>query len=142
MGDKQGSALSVHHTYFEGVVFLNVFKGLRLVIVQLVCHGAKSEENAETLSKLGLGDLRVIKWVLSKDNVLTKTVALVSAVKYDYETYAKMDKRHTEVEKKFTVVELYVKKDVATRAAFITERYVVSVVRTAMACAFFLLCRL
>ena len=61
MGDKQGSALSVHHTYFEGVVFLNVFKELRLVIVQFVCHGAKSEENVKDLSKLGLGDLRVIK---------------------------------------------------------------------------------
>ena len=35
-----------------------------------------------------------------KDNVLTKTVALVGAVKYDYETYAKVDKRRTEVEKK------------------------------------------
>ena len=42
-------------------MFLNVFKGLRLVIVQLLCHGAKSEENVKDLSKLGLGDLRVIK---------------------------------------------------------------------------------
>ena len=42
-------------------MFLNVFKELRLVIVQFVCHGAKSEENAKTLSKLGIGDLRVIK---------------------------------------------------------------------------------
>ena len=65
-----------------------------------MCHGAKSEENAETLSKLRLVDTRVIKWVLSKDNVLTKTVALVGAVKYDYETYAKVDKKRTEVEKR------------------------------------------
>ena len=62
----------MHHTYFAGVVFLNVFKGLRLVIVQLVCHGAKSEENVKDLSKLGLGDLRVIKWVLSKITCLLK----------------------------------------------------------------------
>lgn len=78
-----------------------------------------------------------------KDNLLTKTVALVGAVKYDYETYAKVDKRRTEVKKiEFTVVELYINKDVATRAAFITERYVASVVRTAMACALFFLRRL
>ena len=65
-----------------------------------MCHGAKSEENAEIIFKLGLGDSRVIKWGLSKDNVLTKTVALGDVVKYDYETYAKMDKRRTEVEKR------------------------------------------
>lgn len=122
-----------------GVVFLHVFRGnVRLTIVQLMRHGAKCEDDARTLKELGLGDSRVIKRLLSKDNVLTKTVARVGEVKYDYETYVKMDKKaRAEAERiDFSVAKFYVKEDEATRAAFISERYVTSPIRCAVSCLF------
>lgn len=122
-----------------GVIFLNAYRGsMRFMIMQLTRHSATSEENAKTLKELGLSDSRMLKRILSSDNLLTKTVERVGAVKYDYETYKKMsDKERKNAEKiDFDVAKFYIKEDETSRAAFILERYVTSITRTLVSCLF------
>ena len=120
-----------------GIVILNVYRGnIRLVVMQLTRHGATSEEKAKTLSQLGLAKSRAVKHILSGRNALTAITARKGAVKYDYETYMKMNKTERDLVDKidFAEAEFYIKEEESYRAKFIIERYSTSIVRTVMAC--------
>ena len=120
-----------------GVVLLSIQRGsTRLMIMQLTRHGATSEDKAKTLSELGLSDNKILKILLRGHNVLVNTVARVGAVKYDYEAYVAMDK---EARKQAEVIDFesakfYIKEEESDRAAFIVERYTVSLTRTVLSC--------
>ena len=123
-----------------GVIVLNVYRGnIRLVIMQLMRHNAKDEESAKTLCELGLDKSHAVKKALSKRNVLTRTVTMVGAVEYDYETYKGMSKEaRAESEKiDFDSARFYLDPEETYRAEFIIERYNTSIIRTAVICLFF-----
>ena len=120
-----------------GVVLLNIYRGNgRLLVMQLTRHGATSENEAKTLGELGLANSRAIKKILSGGNVIAKTVTRIGAVKYDYETYVKMDKKaRAEAERiDFESARFYIAEEPSTRAAFIIERYATSLSRTIASC--------
>lgn len=122
-----------------GVVFLNMYRGsIRYTVMQLTRHSAFSEDTAKTLKEIGLYDSRIIKKLLSGHNMLTRVVARVGAVKYDYETYVKMsDEERKEAEKiDFDFARFYIKEEEINRAGFIRERYKTSPVRTLVSCLF------
>ena len=120
-----------------GIVLLNRSRGVtRLVVMQLTRHGATSEDKAKTISELGLAESRAVKKLLSGRNVLTRTVARCNATEYDYETYRKMDKKARDEAEKidFATARFYIREEGATRAAFIVERYTVTLTRTVATC--------
>ena len=122
-----------------GIVFLNLYRSnMRITVVQLTRHKARDEESAKTLRELGLANSRVIKKLLSGDNTLTKVVARVGALEYDYETYKAMDKKERlEAERiDFENARFYISESGATRAAFIAERYTSTLFGTILSCAF------
>ena len=122
-----------------GVIFLNAYRGnVRLMIKQLTRHGATSEDGAKTLKELGLYDSRMVRRMLAGHNMLTQVVARVGAVKYDYDTYVKMsaEERKEAETIDFDFARFYIKEEETHRAGFIVERYVVSLPRTLVTCAF------
>ena len=121
-----------------GIIVLNLTRSnMRLMITQLTRHKATGEESAKTLRELGLADSRIVKRLLSGNNTLSKTVARVGEVKYDYETYKAMDKKaRAEAEKiDFESARFYIKESEVTRASFISERYTSTVTGTVLASA-------
>ena len=125
-----------------GIVLLNTYRGsIRFMVMQLKRHNATDEESAKTLKELGLDSSRVLKKLLSSQNMLTKTVSRVGAVEYDYETYVKMDKAaRREAERvDFDSARFYINADESNRAAFIIERYAVSIPKTLVTCLFFVI---
>ena len=123
-----------------GILVLNTYRGsIRFMVMQLKRHNALDEDGAKTLKELGLDNSRILKRLLSSQNMLTKTVARVGATQYDYETYVKMDKAaRREAERvDFESARFYINKSEADRAAFIIERYAVSIPRTLATCVFF-----
>ncbi len=122
-----------------GVIFLNIYRGnIRLVVMQLTRHGAVGEENAKTLSEIGLGGSGIVKSLLSRDGVLTKVVSRVGDAGIDYDEYMAMSKEEREKREKidFSSAEFYINEEKAGRAASITEKYATSVLRTAASCVF------
>jgi hypothetical protein len=122
-----------------GVIMLDIYRGCtRTVIMQLVRHGAKTKEDAKTLSELKLENSRVTKKLLSGHNMLTRIVARVDEKEYGYDEYKALSKEEKkELEKiDFANARFYIREKSADRAAFITERYVTSVPRTVASCVF------
>ena len=121
-----------------GIIVLNLTRSnMRLMITQLTRHKATDEESAKTLRELGLADSRIVKRLLSGNNTLSKTVARVGKMDYDYETYKAMDKKaRAEAEKiDFENARFYIKESEATRASFISERYTSTLTGTVLASA-------
>ena len=122
-----------------GVVFLNLYRGsIKLVLMQLTRHGAKNEEDAKTLSEIGLNNNKVVRWMLKRENLLTKIVGRKGEKKYEYEEYkALSNKERVEIEKfDIDTAEFYIKEEQSTLAAGAMERYGTSVQRTVMTCVF------
>ena len=125
-----------------GILVLNAYRGsIRFMVMQLKRHNATDEESAKTLKELGLDSSRILKKLLASQNMLTKTVLRVGAIEYDYETYVKMDKaaRREAGRVDFDSARFYINPEEANRAAFIIERYAVSIPRTLATCLFFVI---
>lgn len=122
-----------------GIVYLSFYRGsIRVVIIQLMRHNADSEENAKTLGELGFDKSRIVKRLLSRDNILTKTVARVGEKKYDYEEYKSLSKEEKRESEKidFSEAKFYIGEDNKDRAMNIVDRYVTSIPRTIASCVF------
>ena len=120
-----------------GVIFLNIYRGnIKIVVTQLTRHNAKCEDEAKTLAEIGLGKNRIVKWLLSQENLLTKIVGRKGERKFEYEEYKALSKKERAEAEKFDInaAEFYIRdeqKDLATRAI---ENYGTSVQRTAVTC--------
>ena len=122
-----------------GVVMLDIYRGsTRTVIMQLMRHGAKTKEDAKTLSEIKLGESRIAKKLLSGNNILTRVVSRVGEIEYGYDEYNSLSKEEKKKLEKidFTTARFYIREESADRAMFITERYVTSVPRTIVSCVF------
>ena len=64
-----------------------------LVVKRLAKRDAMSEDNAKTLAELGLGDRKILKWMLSGDGRITRLVKRKGAPVYTYEEYVEAQKR-------------------------------------------------
>ena len=63
-----------------------------LVVKRLSKRNAMSEDNAKTLAELGLGDRKILKWMLSGDGRLTRLVKRTGAPVYTYQEYVEAQK--------------------------------------------------
>lgn len=121
------------------IVLFHIRRGnIRNAVMQLIRHGAFSEENAKTVKELGVEGSSIIKALLSGDNQLTKVVARVGEKQYSYEEYVKLDKKEKEAIDlvDFEVERFYVREGMKDRAWQIVDRYVTSVPRTVAVCIF------
>ena len=131
--------------FIIGVILFDIYRGsIRVMVAQLMRHGAKDEENAKTLKEIGLEEsrlIKVVKMMLSRDNLLTKVVARSGAKQYSYEEYTALSKEEKEKDSKidFSTAKFYVKEEQSTLASGIVEKYGASVQRTALSCAFIIL---
>ena len=117
------------------VVFLNLYRGnMRLVTSQLLRHGAKNEETAKTLGEIGLGNLKMARFLLAGDTLLTKIVGRVGEKRCTYEEYKKLSKEERNDKIDFESAKFYVREGQTDRAKNISEKYSSSVVRTIVTC--------
>ena len=122
-----------------GIIFFNTYRqNMKIMVSQLIRHGAKSEENAKTLSSLGLGKSVLIKRMLSRDNLLTKIVARKGEKRYGYEEYVGFSKEEKKALERvdFDTAEFYIREDKATLADGVAARYGASILNTVMSCVF------
>lgn len=122
-----------------GIVFLNLYRGnIKLVVAQLTRHGAQSEESAKTLEELKLDKNRVVKRLLSGDNLLTKIVATAGEKRYTYEEYKTLSKEEKlKIEKKDVFESsFYIREEKSDLARNVVERYGTSIQRTVISCVF------
>ena len=125
-----------------GVILFDIYRGsIRVMVAQLMRHGAKSEENAKTLKELGLEDTKtckIIKMMLTRDNLLTKVVARVGEKKYSYEEYKALTSEERKENSKidFSTAAFYIKDDQQYLASGIVEKYTTSIYRTILSCLF------
>ena len=120
-----------------GVIFLNVYRGnIKLVVTQLTRHNAKCEDGAKTLSDIGLNNNKIIKWLLSKENFLTKIVGRKGEKKFEYEEYKALSNKERIEAEKFDIdeAEFYIREEQSDLAAGVMEKYGTSVQNTVMTC--------
>ena len=121
------------------VVFVDLHRGnIRLLVLQLTRHNADSEENAKTLTELGLADNSFVKRLLISDSIITKIVTRVGAVKHGYEEYIALSKEERKNLDKidFTSARFYIDEENKVRAEGIVEKYITSTQRTIFSCVF------
>ena len=122
-----------------GIILFNMYRrNIKLAVTQLIRHGAKSEENAKTLSELGLSDARMINGMLLGDNLLTKIVARVGEKRFEYEEYKALTK---EEKNEISTVDMssarfYIRPEMSYTADEISSRYTSSVPNTVISCVF------
>ena len=120
-----------------GVIFLDLYRtNIKLMVTQLTRHNAKNEDDAKTLSAIGLNNNKIIKWLLTKENFLTKIVKRKGEKKFGYEEYKALSKKERIAAEKFDMetAEFYIKEDKSDLAAGVMEKYGASVQSTAMTC--------
>ena len=76
-----------------GVGYHLVRNNTFLVVKRLFKRNAISEDNAKTLGELGLGDKKILKWMLSGDGRITRLVKRKGAPVYTYEEYVEAQKK-------------------------------------------------
>ena len=122
-----------------GIIFMNLYRSnIRLITLQLTRHSADTEENAKTLSELGLGDSKVIKSLLSKKGMLTKIITRVGEKTYSYEEYIILsdDEKKKIFDIDFEAAKFYIKEENKAQADGIIEKYNASTLRTVITCVF------
>ena len=123
-----------------GVIFLNAYRGnIRIMVMQLTRHNAKSEDSAKTLKELGLHNSKYLKRLLSSDNEMTRIVGRVGEVKYTYEEYKALSKKEkrSRVSIDFDEAKFYLREVETDRIAKVIDKYNVSLMRTVATCVFF-----
>lgn len=113
----------------------------RRMISQLLRHSALSEDSAKSLASLGLGNDRLVKYLLRRDNLLTRVVGRRGENKYTYEEYIVLTKeeRRENDAVDFETAEFYISEDMLDRARTIVDKYNYTLGRTVMVCVFVLL---
>ena len=113
-------------------------KYMRLPVRQLLRHEAVGKEKAVTLSKVGLGNSRIVRFFLLGSGHLTRIVKRVGSTEYTYEEYVALQKQKKLKREKidFTTAEFYIAPEMLDRANSINNNYRTSAVKTALACLF------
>jgi len=113
---------------------------MALMTKQLLRHGAIGEQNAKSLSDLGLKDVKFLKSMLSRDGQLTKIVRRVGEVRYTYEEYvALMKEKGVKPEKiDFNTAAFYIDESQQARAKYVYETYSSPWPKTLALCVFLL----
>ena len=113
---------------------------MALVTKQLLRHGAIGEENAKTLSQLGLINIRGIRRVLSREGQLTRIVRRVGEVRYTYEEYVALvkEKKLTRENIDFSTAAFFIDTEQSARAKNVYETYSSPWQKTAAICVFLL----
>ena len=108
-----------------------------LVVKRLARRSAVTEDGAKTLHELGLGERKILKWMLSGDGQITKIVKRVGAPQYTYEEYNALSKSEKKGEKiDFETARFYLDKEQETRIDKILARYEVKKHHTVLMCVF------
>lgn len=120
-----------------GVIFLDLYRAnIKLMVTQLTRHNAKNEDDAKTLSSIGLNNNKIIRWLLTKENFLTKIVGRKGEKKFEYEEYKTLSNKERIEAGKFDIetAEFYIREDKSDLAAGVMEKYGASVQSTVMTC--------
>lgn len=130
-----GSAVAL----IVGIVLLGIYRSnIRMVVLQLLRHGANSEESSKSLADIGLEKSFVIKYLLLGKGILTKTVARVGERVYSYDEYITLSKEEKAKNEKvdFDTAKFYIREDGTDMASAIIEKYATSVPRIVFASVF------
>lgn len=122
-----------------GAVALNIYRGnIRLMVNQLVRHGAYGEDNAKSLKELGLDKHKIIRYMLKRDNLLTGVVSVKGKQEYTYEEYLalKKEKKLKEEPLDVDLAQFYICEEKKDRCEHILDRYVTSPTRTLVSVLF------
>lgn len=125
--------------FILGDILFNLYRSsIKLTVTQLARHNAKSEDNAKTISEIGLAKNRIVKWMLSRENLLTKIVGRKGEKKYGYEEYKSLSNKERKEICKFDIdtAEFYIREEKSDLAVGIMEKYSTSVKRTIAECVF------
>ena len=107
------------------------------LVKRLSRRGAMTPEGAKTLKDLGLGDKKLIRWMLSGDGQITRLVKRKGEPEYTYEEYTAMQKSRKKDEKiDFETAEFYLNGTETDRITRIVNRYEVRPVHTVLMCVF------
>ena len=120
-----------------GVIVLDLYRAnIKLMVTQLTRHNAKNEDYAKTLSSIGLNNNKIIRWLLTKENFLTKIVGRKGEKKFEYEEYKTLSNKERIEAEKFDIetAEFYIREDKSDLAAGVMEKYGASVQSTVMTC--------
>ena len=120
-----------------GVIFLDLYRAnIKLMVTQLTRHNAKNEDDAKTLFSIGLNNNKIIRWLLTKENFLTKIVGRKGEKKFEYEEYKTLSNKERIEAEKFDIetAEFYIREDKSDLAAGVMEKYGASVQSTVMTC--------
>ena len=106
------------------------------MIKQLFRHNATSEDNAKTLTELGLSESCGIKRALSSDSQLRKMVAIVGEKKLSYEEYIALEKvkKKNALKPDFETARFYIPASSLDRAKHVYNTYNTSILRTLLVC--------
>ena len=124
------------------VVLLAIYRdNMRDVVVQLFRHDAIEKEKACTLEELGLSNNRIIPYLLSRDNLLTKVVGRVGKTEYSYEEYKALSKQERREAERidFSSERFFIREEYIDRARHIKEKYETGKVRLLVGCLFLFL---
>lgn len=113
-------------------------KYMRLTVRQLLRHDAVGQEKAVTLSKVGLGQSRIVRLFLSGSGHLCRVVKRVGQTEYTYDEYVALQKSKKLKKEKidFSSALFYIATDMLDRANNINNNYRTSAVKCALACVF------
>lgn len=113
-------------------------KYIRLTVRQLLRHEAIGADNAVTLSKIGLGESRIVKRFLLGSGHLSRIVKRVGDAEYSYEEYVALQKAKKLKREKidFSTAEFYIVPEMLDRANSISNNYRTSLIKTVLACLF------
>lgn len=117
--------------FLVGIVLYNTYRrNINLTLSQLIRHGAKNEESAETLKELRLDKIGTVRRLLLGDNLLTKLVARV-----DGKNESKEGEKAEGKNDIFTA-RFYIREEKYLLAESMSTRRDSSLVNTVIACAF------
>ena len=120
------------------VLFALYRNNIRALMVQMLRHDAISEENAKTLAELGFANSRILAFLLSRDNMLTKLVDRVGRKKYTYDEYMSLTKEEKKQKEEidFSSAAFFIVPEQLDRARHIKEKYLTSKTKIVLWCVF------
>ena len=122
-----------------GIVLFNMYRqNIKLVVSQLIRHGAVSEESAKTLNEIGLKEHKAAKRMLLGDNLLTRIVDRCGKKRYEYDEYKALSKEEKEriSTVDFSEARFYIKKEQRAFAEGVVSNYGTSLMNTVISCVF------
>lgn len=118
---------------------------LFLLVRQLSRHDARTEDKGKSLKEIGLGESRIIKFLLGRGGHIRRVVRIQGRREYTYEEYVALNKtRQDRKEFKkseridFETARFYIAPDMQDRAKTIMENYNTSLLKTLFICLMFM----